>query len=104
LNSLVPSGSGLTLTEAWSINDRGEIAGWGNLANGDVHVVLLVPNGNCDDDCDSRIAASQNNTATAQNPVTMTQASESLADTANPSRNRFGRGFHLPGQPAAPRD
>jgi probable HAF family extracellular repeat protein len=34
LNSLVPPGSGLTLIEAWSINDRGEIAGWGQLANG----------------------------------------------------------------------
>ena len=43
LNSLIPPGSGLTLTEAWSINDRGEIAGWGKLADGDVHVVLLIP-------------------------------------------------------------
>ena len=46
LNSLVAPGSGLTLTEGWSINDRGEIAGWGQLASGDVHVVLLIP---CDE-------------------------------------------------------
>ena len=54
LNSLVPPGSALTLTEGWFINDRGEIAGWGKLANGDVHVILLVPcdqkhPGQCDD-------------------------------------------------------
>jgi probable HAF family extracellular repeat protein len=35
--------TGLSLTDAQSINDRGEIACLGQLPNGDVHVVLLVP-------------------------------------------------------------
>lgn len=43
LNSLVPPGADLTLTEAWFINDRGEIGGIASLANGDQHVFLLVP-------------------------------------------------------------
>ncbi len=47
LNILIPPGSGLQLTEALYINDRGEIAGVGVLPNGDSHAVLLVP---CDGD------------------------------------------------------
>jgi probable HAF family extracellular repeat protein len=46
LNTLVPSGSGLSLNGAVDINSRGEIAGSGLLANGDVHAVLLIP---CDE-------------------------------------------------------
>jgi probable HAF family extracellular repeat protein len=46
LNTLVDSGSGLTLTEPVYINDRGEIAGNGVLANGDTHAFLLIP---CDE-------------------------------------------------------
>jgi probable HAF family extracellular repeat protein len=46
LNTLVPPGSGLSLVEAIYINERGEIAGDGVLANGDVHAFLLIP---CDE-------------------------------------------------------
>ena len=46
LNALVPSGSGLQLNGAVDINNRGEIAGSGVLANGDQHAVLLIP---CDE-------------------------------------------------------
>jgi probable HAF family extracellular repeat protein len=49
LNSLVPAGSALHLTEADIINDHGDIAGVGVLPNGDRHTYLLVP---CDDECD----------------------------------------------------
>jgi hypothetical protein len=45
LNTVVPAGSGLTLTEGVSINDRGEIAANAVLPNGDVHAVLLIPVG-----------------------------------------------------------
>ena len=45
LNDLV-SGADMTLGGATGINDRGEITGTGVLANGDVHVFLLIP---CDD-------------------------------------------------------
>jgi probable HAF family extracellular repeat protein len=44
LNTLVaPPPSGIRVTIAYSINDRGEIAASGTLPNGDVHAVLLIP-------------------------------------------------------------
>jgi probable HAF family extracellular repeat protein len=46
LNTLVAPGSELTLTYAFFINDRGEIAVQGALSNGDTHAVLLIP---CDE-------------------------------------------------------
>jgi probable HAF family extracellular repeat protein len=47
LNTLVPSGSGVTITSASEINDRGEIAANGFLSNGDQRAFLLIP---CDED------------------------------------------------------
>ena len=43
LNTFVPPGSDLTLTEAGTINDRGEIEATGVLPNGDFHAVMLIP-------------------------------------------------------------
>jgi probable HAF family extracellular repeat protein len=43
LNTLVPPGSALHLTDPDTINDRGEIAGFGFLPNGDQHAFLLIP-------------------------------------------------------------
>lgn len=43
LNTLVPASSALFLMEAVSINDHGEITGWGRLANGDHRPFLLLP-------------------------------------------------------------
>ena len=43
LTTLVLPGSDLTLIDAVTINERGEIGGMGTLPNGDVHAVLLVP-------------------------------------------------------------
>jgi probable HAF family extracellular repeat protein len=43
LNTVIPAGSPLFLMEAVSINDRGEIAGWGRLANGDQRPFILTP-------------------------------------------------------------
>lgn len=43
LNTLVPPGSRMHLVEAEYINDRGEIAGFGVLPNGDGHAFLLIP-------------------------------------------------------------
>jgi probable HAF family extracellular repeat protein len=47
LNTLVPPGSTVTVLNAFNINDRGEIAGYGVLPNGDARAVLLIP---CDED------------------------------------------------------
>lgn len=43
LNTLIPVGSPLFLMEAVAINDRGQIAGWGRLSNGDIRPFLLTP-------------------------------------------------------------
>ncbi len=45
LNTLVPADSSLHLAFAHSINERGEIAGYGFLPNGDQHPFLLIPIG-----------------------------------------------------------
>jgi len=47
LNTLVSPGSGVTFLNPFNINDRGEIAGFGMLTNGDSRAVLLIP---CDQD------------------------------------------------------
>ena len=54
LNTLIPPSSALHLAVAYDINDRGEIAGFGTLASGEVHAFLLVPN---DRNAQRRIAA-----------------------------------------------
>ena len=70
--------------------------------------ILLIPcdekhPGQCDDYSMIEAPASQTSAPTAEVSAP-TQNNESPEDTVNPLRNRFGRGFHLPGQPAAPRD
>jgi probable HAF family extracellular repeat protein len=77
LNTLVAPSSGLTLIAPISINDRGEIAGYGMLSNGNTHAFLAVP---CDDDhpdiegCDyspmelSTVAASHTTPPRQMNP------------------------------------
>jgi probable HAF family extracellular repeat protein len=46
LNKLIARGSDMTIVNAFDINDRGEIAGNGFLANGQARAVLLIP---CDE-------------------------------------------------------
>jgi hypothetical protein len=43
LNTIIPAGSPLFLMEALSINDRGQIAGFGRLANGEHRGFVLTP-------------------------------------------------------------
>ena len=93
LNQLVLPGSDLTVVGASYINDRGEIAAEGNLPNGDVRAVLLIPDGDCDDECEVRIAASQNFPAAAH--------VSSMPNKRMPAmRGRLAGRFHLPsGEP-----
>jgi probable HAF family extracellular repeat protein len=109
LNTLIPPYSSLTLVYGTAINDRGEIAGLGvpsGCQPADVgicgHALLLIPDGDCDEDCEGRIAASQNNAAPARNPATMKQGSESPISPVNQFRNRLMRRYHIPGYPAVP--
>jgi probable HAF family extracellular repeat protein len=57
LNTLVAPGSGLTVNSATYINDRGEIAGTGVLASGDVHAFLLIPCAEDNQGCGNGTAA-----------------------------------------------
>jgi probable HAF family extracellular repeat protein len=91
LNTLIPPGSGLTLTDAIYVNDRGEIAGTGLLLNGDVHAYLLIPDGDCDSDCEGRIAARQNTTTPLHNPDVLKQDNESPTHRVNQFRKQLMR-------------
>jgi probable HAF family extracellular repeat protein len=55
LNTLIPSCSPLFLMEAAAINDRGEIAGWGRLSNGDIRPFLLTASQADKQDCQNTI-------------------------------------------------
>src|SRR5262249_9152772 len=45
LNDLLPDGSGWTITEAYGINDAGQIAGAGFNPEGQSHAFVLTPDG-----------------------------------------------------------
>jgi len=64
LNSLVQPPSNIVVTNPVQIDDRGEIAAQGVLPDGDTHFVMLVPDGDCESDCEQRLAQSQNRAAT----------------------------------------
>jgi probable HAF family extracellular repeat protein len=51
LNTLIPTGSPLYLLEAFGINDRGQISGFGQLSNGELRGYLLDPCGEGDESC-----------------------------------------------------
>jgi len=111
LNTLIPSNSSLLLAYAVNINDQGEIAGLGVPAGCQPadyllcgHAYVLIPDGDCDDDCEGRIAATRNNAAPAQDAAAMKQGSESLISPIERFRSTMRQRYHLPGQPSAPRD
>jgi probable HAF family extracellular repeat protein len=105
LNTLISPGSGLTLTIANSINDRGEIAGQGTLPNGENHAFLLIPcdrdhsdDNDCRDDAESTAANTQAPLATVMlNPTGMTEGSPSPSERKGVVRNRLGRRYAYPG-------
>jgi probable HAF family extracellular repeat protein len=93
LNTLVASGSDLTVTYAFFINDRGEIAAQGVLSNGDTHAFLLIP---CDehhpgvDGCDYSMV----------NAATATQSAAPRyvpSGTRRPSQSRWTNQYHIGG-------
>jgi probable HAF family extracellular repeat protein len=95
LNTLVPPGSGATVLNAFNINDRGEIAGFGVLTNGDTRAVLLIP---CDEnhplvegcDYDPVESATEAPVRSAQNtqaPAAASTAKLSPAQMMNRSRS-----------------
>lgn len=92
LNSLVSSNSGIHLTFASTINDRGEIGGLGVLPSGDEHAVLLVP---CREGDDQPCETDSNRTsARVLNPFIWPKQSPSIV----PGRN-LPRLSHRPSKP-----
>jgi probable HAF family extracellular repeat protein len=104
LNTLIPPGSGLTLTEATYVSDKGEIAAQGVFPSGAARAVLLIPNGDCDDDCEGRIVASRNSAISVKNAPVMTGGNETPISPLAHVRSQLRQRYHLPGQPMAPRD
>jgi uncharacterized membrane protein len=87
LNNLVPANTDLYLIAASFIDDRGQIAAFGTLPNGDMHAVLLKP---CDaDDTDIQCRGEWANTSTDRSAVALPQGVVQLF------RNRIERGRHL---------
>ena len=104
LQTLILPGSDVTIQETNYINDAGEISGFGMNSNGDQRAILLIP---CDDhhpgECEDN-SLMEVPSAPARGPAAMQLSSQSPAGTDNPSRSRFGRGFHNPGQAAESRN
>jgi probable HAF family extracellular repeat protein len=96
LNTLVAPGSGLQLTRATSINERGEITTFGGLSNGDTRTVLLIP---CDENhtnlegCDYSLVDAP--AVAGRNPAPVTQRS-TTATPANPAPSAFTNRMLLP--------
>jgi probable HAF family extracellular repeat protein len=98
LNTLVPPGSSLALTQPVSINDRGEIAGFGVLSNGDTHAFLLIPcdenhgddSEGCEGEGEATTAAIQNNPArVAPMPTDLLGVGMTPGEMAARFRTRF---------------
>jgi len=84
LNSLVNPPSDAQMHVPSYINQRGEITGTAILPNGDVHAVVLIPNG-------SRSAATQANPTVAPSPRA------ARLSPAQRLRAMIRQRFHLPG-------
>ena len=101
LNTLIPPGSPFQLYSASFIDDRGEIAAFGSLANGDTHALLLIP---CDENhadiegCDYSLLDAA--AATRQGPAPVMQ--ERTTPAPRPLRPFGRRGLTFnPGQTGA---
>jgi probable HAF family extracellular repeat protein len=101
LNTLVPPGSGVELTYADQINERGEITVNGTLLDGDNHAFLLIP---CDEDhpgvegCDYSLV---DGTAAPSPRTAATKASGPMPPASLWRRNNR---FHFPGRAIGPRN
>jgi probable HAF family extracellular repeat protein len=86
LDMLIPADSGIQLTSADWINEEGVIAAQGVLTSGAIRAVLLVPDHDCDDQCQDAITAKQQNAALAPQVVgaaKLTAAEKALLRTGS---------------------
>lgn len=99
LNNFVPLGTDLTLTEAFFINDSGEISGFGTLSNGDQHAFVLIP---CDESRgDSEGCEDETASATS---VQQTPAPDVAGGTQRLPRSLKMSRFHFVGSAIGPKN
>lgn len=106
LSAQVLPGSGFTLVEPFVINDRGDIEANAFLPNGNVHAVVLKPDGDCGGTCQATVAeTASRSTGAVANQNTILALRESPAQSPlDRLRKQIRQHYHMPGQPAAPRD
>jgi probable HAF family extracellular repeat protein len=103
LSSQVLPGSGFTFVHPVVINDSGEILANGILQNGDMHAVLLKPDGDCDDSCDRKLTATASSGTFKQNSATALREQPMLTPLDR-FRNMMRQRYGIPGQRTLPRD
>ena len=101
LNAFAPPGSGLTLRLGGIINDRGEIAAFWLLPNGDIHAVLLIPcqegDGGCGDAAEGTTTTQSNPASVTSNVTTSTQGPRTPFGIVAAWRARWAQRYHIPG-------
>jgi hypothetical protein len=102
VNTLVFPRSDINAIYLFDINDRGEIAVQGILPNGDMHAVLLIPYGDCDDECEARIAANENSAAISAHPVHDAAWPRNARKQGRSAAYRLAGRYHVPGRAVAP--
>jgi len=105
LSAQVLPGSGFTGIEPVVINDRGEIVGNGLQPSGDLHAVVLTPNGNRDEGSEVSITAAASGIASGaarQHLVSVREAP--VLSPFDRFRNQVRQRYRLPGHSSAPRD
>jgi len=93
LNTFLPPGSDLQLTEATFINERREIAVQGMLPNGDTRAVLLVPAGQDQTDMGRSTPSTQSSLTRTS---TVTRGNLTPGEMIAALRARFGKRYHIP--------
>jgi probable HAF family extracellular repeat protein len=104
LNTLIPADSPMFLLEALGNNDLGQIVGFGQLANGDVHAYVLTPcDENHDDDegCEDGAEASTapRSGPFVQRPMTSAQSSVTASEIPTRIHERLGWNYGLAPRP-----
>jgi probable HAF family extracellular repeat protein len=100
LNTLIPPDSPFHLYSTSFIDDRGVIAAFGSLANGDTHALVLIP---CDENHgDSECEDEGEGTEVARGETNRDRIL--LENARRMLRQRLGSRYHIPGIVASPRD